>query len=517
MERIPYRIETSRAGTPTLIVESTPRETPLHSKIDPLREGSLTGNIDPARHDFLVVLGCGLGYGLVELAPNVDIFSRIIIIERLEGIRDAVKNNPSTSFLAVHPGITIIEGRDPQSVQEILAEEMQLEGIRGVRVIEHPQSIRLFPEYYGAIRDSITRLLERKAGSASARRAFRSRYLRNGLLNFRRLDRFRPVSDLFDTFGSMDAVVVTSGPGLEESLDLLREKQKDVLVIAADSALPVLSCTGIHADYVLAVDPQAYITEHLYGLPAPHPDLVISLTCHAGIPGLPAWNNPGTGLYLSLNSHPLCQILDELFPAVTGNLDSRTGNVAGDAVLLALRMNVRRAALVGFDFSFPGQRIYSRSTAYQRRYSSILNNRFYPAETSNMGYIRQGGTLREDGVLTRRSFLQYRGSLHDMVMREGAERLFHVRYRGLAVPGISAINLDDFLRDSKASCEKDDARRKIREAGGTLGARISLARFRDFLLRDDVFMALLDESLGETRRNYRDAMYKEMIRGLVEE
>ena len=517
MEHIPYRIENTRSGLPTLIVETDGRLTPMHSKIDPQREpATAPSDIDPARHDFLVVLGCGLGYGLASLASRIHEFSHVVIVERLAGMKNIISANGNTMFLAGSANVTFIEEQDPAAVQEILGGLISLDTIRGIRILEHPQSLRIFPDYYSEIRRCVTSLIDRKAGSAGAKRVFGSRYLRNGLMNLACKDLFCPVSALFGAYPSMDAVVVTSGPGLEESLDLLRIYQESVLVVAADSSLPVLSGAGIHADYVLAVDPQAYITEHFAGVYRSSPDLILSLSGYAGTASMKRWSEGGCGLYLSMNSHPLCQIINELFPERIGDLDSRTGNVAGDAVLLALRMNVKRAALVGFDFSFPGGRIYARGSAYQRRYSSILNSRLRPVETSNMNYIRQGGTVREQNVSTRRSFLQYRGSLHDMARREGADKLFHVREKGLSIAGMSEVALIDFLRDTNPGCDKTVLRRDLREKGESLRTGISMRRLRNFLLRDDVFEALLDESLGSSRRRERDTVFKEMINRLEE-
>ena len=38
---------------------------------------------------------------------------------------------------------------------------------------------------------------------------------------------------------------------------------------------------------------------------------------------------------VSLNTHPVAQIMDDMFPNKIGHMDSKTGTVAGDAVMTA--------------------------------------------------------------------------------------------------------------------------------------------------------------------------------------
>ena len=65
MEKFTYRIEETKSGGKTIIVSANGKDLPLHSKIDPLREGEKNApEFNPDKYDLLIVLGCGLGYHL---------------------------------------------------------------------------------------------------------------------------------------------------------------------------------------------------------------------------------------------------------------------------------------------------------------------------------------------------------------------------------------------------------------------------------------------------------------------
>ncbi len=105
------------------------------------------------------------------------------------------------------------------------------------------------------------------------------------------------------------------------------------------------------------------------------------------------------------------QLIEELHPGAVGS-SIPTGTVAGDAILLAVRLGLRPIALAGFDFCFGDHAIYARNTAYQRRYALFFQDRFGPIEMRNLAYIMKssGGHL-VDGRFSRRSFGSYRESI----------------------------------------------------------------------------------------------------------
>lgn len=438
-ERNPsFTIEPSKSGPPTLAVLAEGKKVYLHSRVDPLKEGeSLRGRFDPGKYDLLVVLGVGLGYHLAPLAELSDRYRLIVLIDALPGMERTLA--PSAAALADDTErVRFLCGLSPDAAERELEHLIDLESAGGIQVVEHPASLRACTVYYEDVKALLERIINRKAGEKATVGAFGFRYLMNIVRNLAQIGSFRPAAPLFGAFEGYPALVLTPGPSLEELLPLVRERQGKVYIVAADSALPVLSRSGITADFTVSIDPQVYVHEHFaHGLPG-RTVPVYALPVHP----LPFRRFPGL---VYLNSHPLCQLIEERRPGLFGSANSATGNVAGDAVMLARRLGFAPLGLAGFDFSFPRYCIYCRGSAYQERFACYFQERFAPVESRNFLYVlRSSRGLRQGGLHTRHSFLRYRDGIGRLIADTG----LHVRSltsRGVPMEGVPIEDAADFL------------------------------------------------------------------------
>jgi len=84
---IEYIIETSRSGHSIVAVKRGSGFIPLNSRLDPVKEGRKAGfDFNPERFPLLIILGCSLGYHLIEAKELLSRYSRIIVIDILHGI-----------------------------------------------------------------------------------------------------------------------------------------------------------------------------------------------------------------------------------------------------------------------------------------------------------------------------------------------------------------------------------------------------------------------------------------------
>ncbi|TAL33839.1 MAG: DUF115 domain-containing protein [Spirochaetes bacterium] len=436
---IKYRIEPSSEGAPTMsVTDEAGRSVYLHSRIDPLREaGTFAGRLNPEKYDTLIILGCALGYHCLPVKDNLSRYTRIIIIDPLQGIEGELEKNAATRFL-VSSNINRLFGLPAEEVQSILPDLVNLEGGRGVQVLEHVPSLRAFPAYYGVIKKTIARIINKQAGNLATVSAFGARYLRNCLLNLRNLSACRPVSCLQNSFPGRPAMVITSGPSLEDKLPTIARIHNSTVVISVDSALPVLSRAGIRPDIVVSIDPQPHIHEHFHHSPCRDFLPVYALSSHP----LAVAHYPGL---ISLNSHPLAQLIEEMYPEKTGSIDSRTGTVTGDALACARYLGCTVIALIGFDSSFPGFSIYARGSAYQRRFGAYFQNRTSPIEKRNLDYIMTSSRkLKRDGLHTRRAFLQYRELVEGFALSDKNHRIISISPSGLPMEKVTRMEIGEF-------------------------------------------------------------------------
>ena len=487
---INYRIEQAKDGNPTLIIQQSGKEFPLHSKVNPLKEGDVTAyNPDPERFDLLLVNGCGLGYHFTQLKDYAGKFQQIVVIDILSGIENEISENPHTSFLTGRDNIKFLSGMEIAEIDNVLLEIIDFKKIKGVQVIEHPQSMRMFPSYYDEVKSLIKRTIDKKAGDNATIKAFGNLFLRNAIDNIRNLKYCLPVSSLTGKFTGKKAVIVSSAPSLEDNLEKLKQYTDEVFIIAVDSVLPVLRCNSIEPDFVVSIDPQARIGEHFLGHELSGAMHIFSVVSP------PELVKKYRG-FISLNSHPISQVVDNMYPGINGSIDSATGSVAGDAFLLALLAGFEFIAMTGFDFSFSENIIYARETAYQKRYTEYFNNRFKTTETFNAAYIfKSSGSLVVDGKYTRRAFLGYRNSLDMLVKEKGFKNLFMINKRGLSLSNARSVDFDSFMEIPavQSSGKKEFLNSIIKQIKP---AEFSLQKITERLLDGRVFDELIKESLG---------------------
>ncbi len=489
-----YKIESARDGNPSLIIQQNGKDTFLHSRINPLKEGEITGYVlDPERFDLLLILGCGLGYSLMKLKESAAHFRSIVVIDILDGIENEILKNPHTSFLPAGKNINFISGLEIGEVDQALSEIIDFSEIKGVQVIEHPQSMRIFPDYYAEMKSLIKNIINKKAGDRATIKAFGNLFLHNAVNNLLNFKNCQQISALSGRFRGRKAVIVSSAPSLEDNIEKLKMYQSEFYIIAVDSVLPVLKCSGIKPDFVVSIDPQARIGEHFLG----HEDFeALHIFSIVSPPELVE----KYGGYISLNSHPVSQIIDDMYPGVNGSIDSATGSVAGDAFMFALMAGFEFIAMTGFDFSFSENIIYARETAYQKRYALYFNNRLKTAETFNASYIfKSSGSLLVDGKYTRRSFLNYRNSLDILIKEKDFKNVFMINKRGLPLANIQLSDFDSFMKmtavENKIKNEdKSEYLRRIKTEEEKFSFNIK--NIKERLLTERVFDAIIKESLG---------------------
>ncbi|MCP4134900.1 MAG: motility associated factor glycosyltransferase family protein [bacterium] len=506
---IPYEIVPTKEEFPTLVVNLDGREVPLHSKFRPSRESeTLKDNFLPEKYDLLIVLGTGLGYHLAPLEEKIHEYSRIILVDILGGIEEHIQKNKKTGFLADSKKTAFVCGNELSLIEKKLSELIDMESAAGISVLEHPASVRLFGEYYNEVKNSIQKIINNKAGNTATKKAFGSLYLRNIIKNLGSVKNFKPINKLFNRFSEHPAIIIASGPSLEESIGLLKENSNKFFIIAVDSALPVLYQHAISPDIVLSIDPQPYIFEHFREALSSGTIPVFSLSASP----LVVQKYKG---FLSLNSHPLSQILLELYPGAVGSIDSGTGSVAGDALFLAQKLGFSSIGILGLDFSFNNYIIYAKGTAYQKRYSQYFQDRFSPVEKLNFNYIMKSSKgFKHSGKFTRKSFIRYKETLENFT-REHAANLYNINSMGIEIETVSRLSFTEFISTQCGGpIDKSSIKSSILLNTKDLDSIISTKQLKELLSDKNLFNKLMEASLGNMGNNQKTGKFISLIKNL---
>ncbi len=507
MDEIKYKLEKAKDGNPTLIAIKDGKEFPLHSRICPVKESSSTDyTILPEKFDLIIAIGCGLGYSLIPLKKEINKFKKIIIIDKNKETKKFISQNPHSDYLVEQTNAVFLEGLNSSEIYKKIISLIDFDTIKGISVIEHPQSFRILPEYYSEIKSVINKIINKKASDAASINAFGKLYLKNALKNIPVLKNYSNISSLFRQFKNFPVLVIASGPSLDNNISFLKKIQDKVFIIAADSAGGPLYQNGIIPDFIISVDPQPYIEEHLRLIPEDISAYIFSMT--ANTKSVKKHNG-----FVTMTSHPVCQFIEELSESVSQNIDSLTGNVSGDALIFAYRAGFTYIGLLGLDFSFSDYSIYAKGSAYQNRYSIFFQNRILPVETANLNYIMKssGGTVCE-GKLSRKSFINYRNSYEEMIKKNIITGVYNINFSGLDINGTERISIEDFAeRFCLKSIPKNEMISALKKKSPALNEIINLFKKN---ISDEIFTEIISTSLGKKPDNSRSAKFKKMLSSL---
>jgi hypothetical protein len=361
-----YRFLESRTGEiiPAW-VEPSGAAHPLHSMIDPRREGrrlveSATGE------GFLILLGLGGAY-CAEAALERDDIHRVLVIDfDLNSMAELLCSreyitlfNDPRFFLMVDPGKEDVEDYIVRSYQPCL--------FGGIRVLPLRTRTAFGREQFAAAGSAVEAAIGRISADYSVQAFFGTRWFSNILRNLKEAE--KPEDPLPPI---RRAAVTAAGPSLDRQIPALKKKREGLFLIAADTSLPCLLAGGIRPDAVISIDCQHYSYYHfMEGLPGG-----ILLFVDLASPPLVASRSARPRFFSG--GHPLARYLSRTWRPLP-ELDTSGANVTYAAVSLAEKLGARTIELYGADFSYPMGLSYARG-AYVYPLFEKDQNRLAPLE-----------------------------------------------------------------------------------------------------------------------------------------
>ena len=148
-----------------------------------------------------------------------------------------------------------------------LVEKIDVEHFVGYRTFENRGSVALAPGFYAEAIGDFKKKLASRFSDLFTRLEFEQRWVFNALSKLPRMGEMRPVSALFGQGRGTDALLVSTGPSLRDSLPSIRAHQQNFFIACADSAYRVLVRAGITPHLVFSLDSQAHTAKHFGLLP----------------------------------------------------------------------------------------------------------------------------------------------------------------------------------------------------------------------------------------------------------
>lgn len=351
-----YIVKTSRSGHSYLEVMHNNLPVLMNSKYDPQFEASqwvesLIDRIGDNKHIF--VYGVGLGYHLEQLLVTFQDRTFYIIEPEIEHMLAAIEARDLSVILnSRNIGVFAI-GNDMMTMASMAAL---------IRSNIYSSFLPLYlPFYERNEKDTINQFNELFQGAIREERSnlhtelkHKKSWTVNNILNIPYSMNGRALVNIKDMFKDIPMLIVGSGPSLNENIEMLRDLQHHVPIIAAGTSTQALLNAGIKPHLVVSIDG----SDSNYKAFA---DLDLTDVCYS---------------YAPISSYKITEHLhmDNLFhfhlksEGITNHLLNVTsdtlkyytqGTVSATAMEIALTMGSRKIILVGQDLSFPNNKVYA--------------------------------------------------------------------------------------------------------------------------------------------------------------
>lgn len=346
------RLTSTPGGAPSLAArDDAGRELWLHSRYDPRLEAErrLAG-YEP--QPCPLFCGAGLGYAPLEAHRRWnDRLVRLVILEADRRIFRLALEALDWRPLLTDPRVHVFAGDALETIAEAFQHLIGDFLVYGLTVIDHAPSRRL----HGPVYARYCALLRAQTQRTTAEVTFTIRdgagMQENTLRNLPSAARAVPLPRLRGCLGGRPAVVVGAGPSLTRNLAALHHAGDRALIVAVDTALPLLLAEGVRPHLAVAIDPLERNQRHFERL-EPFRDQVAAIPLlfdqelYHGI--LPRY--PGPLIFAPLDKCETCRWTNRLLDAAP--IMPKGSNVGQTAINAALALGASPLILAGFDLAF---------------------------------------------------------------------------------------------------------------------------------------------------------------------
>jgi hypothetical protein len=326
---------------------------PTDDPVGSARRRAAAASIAP--RSLVFVPSLALGHGLAELAGRLPANCHVLCVEADQQLMAfAATSGPPLPRL---PNLTIIRADRPEGVAAVL-QEIGVWRFRRVVMVSLSGGNLLHPQLYRNMRAALEEEIRTHWQNSLTLMRMSRLWLRNLFANLTLL----PGAAFLESLDTPRPVVVAgAGPSLERALPWLRRLRSQVVLLATDTALPVLADADLEPDWVISLEAQSHnLQDFLPALPRNATLLGEITACPQTLRLFPR------RLLFSSRFYPL-ELFDRL--AEHGLLPtplSPRGSVGVTAVEAALRASRGPVLLAGLDFGYPGQQTHARGAPAHR-------------------------------------------------------------------------------------------------------------------------------------------------------
>ncbi|MDX9703219.1 MAG: DUF115 domain-containing protein [Candidatus Auribacterota bacterium] len=359
----------SRTGDPTARVNGTL----LHSMFDPYKEARRFVDGNPVSPGSIVLLyGFGLGYHALEIARRIGHSGKLIIVELNSAILRTALDVADFEELFSVTNCELIFPRHADDIKRDLEKLQDVCDNGGCTVLVHQPSFKcISPEYKQAGMMFETTLIQNRTAGL-----FRKHYVSNFEKNIDTVLSYPGISDVKDFFTGCPAILIGAGPSLDDSIPLLRKYSERAILMAVDSAFPILMRRGVRPDFVVSVDPQPVTLKHFEGCERAGVPLIVTPVSCSQV--LEIYKGPF--LIFMQKNHSFTSVMEPYLGSK--GFSYAGGSVSCIAFDILSQWGCSPVIFVGMDYAYPSGKAYS-SLSFESLQLFAQTNRFFTAESAH--------------------------------------------------------------------------------------------------------------------------------------
>ena len=390
---------TNSDGTFNLVLAQDQRVIRLHSSRPKAEADKIFAQLPPKSQAYFIG-GLGFGYLLEKILEETTAIC--LIYEPISIIFETVlKIRPELKLILENPRVVLIQ--KVMSIPQII----QNKKLNDISFTIHRPYNELFPDQFIELKDNIIVGIRRYEMGNSTLLRFGKIWTKNFFRNMHRYFKSQKLIPYLGWASQKPAIIVAAGPSLEAALPFLQKQHTQALLIACDTALPMLLQAQINPDFVVTVDPQE--KNSLYLRYSANKDHILIAD--------PAIHDSTFEGYENQN----IILMDSVFPLYSPfegfwghcGLLASGGSVSTSAFDFARKIGSDPIIMVGQDLSFTKKKTYSSgnvlsefSRTTHHRLNSFHALQAKATHTDHSQYIK--GRLPNSTVYVDSRFMLYR-------------------------------------------------------------------------------------------------------------
>jgi hypothetical protein len=240
------------------------------------------------------------------------------------------------------------------------------------------------------------------------------------------------------------AIIVSTGPSLDDSLEDLRKAQGKAVIISIDTSWPILKESGIIPDLVVGIDPLSDNEALFKDLP----DCPFVCMSQYTPTVLERMLNHGTTVYVSGQvSNPVYGWL-HYFWEDKGAVDCFGGSVAHYGLSIAEFLGCNPIALIGQDLSFTSKIHAGDITKRLHDHGGVE----VPDEVTGAIMMKN---IKGDDVCTKQTFLSFKSAFEQKIRNSKNLRIINCTPCGLRIDGSEEMDFSEFVSQCQGDGIKD--------------------------------------------------------------